>query len=327
MSSPLMPLRVETQEVSGDYGRFVVEPLEPGTGATIGNALRRTLLSSLPGAAVTWVRVEGALHEFSGISHMKEDMIELLLNIKGIRLRPLSNRPGKLFLEAAGEGVVTAGDIKPSAEFEVTNPELYLATLDSPEAKLSAEFNVEQGKGYLRGRSDGLPPHALPVDAIFSPVRRVNYEVKPSAVAQEPRPEQLALEVWTDGTIGPAEAVSKAASLLVGLFAMFEDLTRPAGRPLPRRRVPLPPDQVNRPIEELELSVRTFNALKRGGINTLGELLEKDERELLELRQFGPKAQEEVREKLRALGLLPPEEEEKEEEKHEEEEEKQEEEK
>ena len=217
--------QIECTEISEKYGRFVIEPLERGFSITLGNALRRVLLSSLPGAAVTWIRIEGVQHEFSTIPGMKEDTIEFLLNIKALRLRSLFPRAGKLILEAEGEGRVLAGDIKSSADFEVVNPDLHLATLDSPDAKLIVEFNVEQGKGYVpAGKSDDLPLGAIPVDAIFTPVRKVNYSVEPTRVGQVSGYERLILELWTDGTISPIEAMSQSAQILIEQFQLFYEL-------------------------------------------------------------------------------------------------------
>ena len=205
--------KVECIESTETYGRFVAEPLEKGFGVTMGNGLRRVLLSSLPGAAITWVMIEGIQHEFSTIPHVKEDTIDFLLNVKAIRLRHLAQRSGKLRLEVEGEGQVSAGDIKTSADFEIVNPELHLATLDSPKAKLSVEFNVELGRGYVpASSSDGLPIGAIPIDAIFTPVRKVNYSVEPSSLREGSNQEKLILEVWTDGTFSPIEAVSSKRS-------------------------------------------------------------------------------------------------------------------
>ena len=301
--------QIECEESTEKYGRFVIEPLEKGFGTTLGNALRRVLLSSLPGAAVTWVRIEGVQHEFTTIPHVKEDVIEFLLNVKALRLRPLSSRSGSLTLEVSGEGPVLAGDIQPSADFEVVNPELHLATLDSPEAKLVVEFNVEQGKGYEtveQGKADRLPIGVIPVDAIFTPIRRVNYAVEPTRVGQVTTYERVILEVWTDGTIAPMEAVSQAAQILIEQFQLFYELARipqPVGEQKPR--LPIPLEQYNIPIEQLTLSVRTFNCLKRAGITKVGELVERGEPGLLTIRNFGQKALEEVREQLEALGLTP----------------------
>jgi DNA-directed RNA polymerase subunit alpha len=301
--------QIECQESTEKYGRFVAEPLERGFGFTLANAMRRVLLSSLPGLAVTWVRIDGVQHEFSTIPHMKEDTIEFLINVKALRLRPLTSKVGKLTLDVSGEGLVVAGDIQPSVDFDVVNPELPLATLDSPEAKLVVEFNVEQGKGYERieqRKGDKLPIGVIPVDAIFTPVRRVNYAVEPTHVGQEASYERLILEVWTDGTITPMEAVSEAAKILIEQFQLFYELARfPQRVGEQKPPLPIPLEQYNLPIEQLALSVRTLNCLKRAGIPNVGELVEKGERELLTIRNFGLKAMEEVQEQLRALGLTP----------------------
>ncbi len=303
MSDVVMP-QIECAEISDKYGRFITEPLERGFGITMGNALRRVLLSSLSGAAVTWLRIDGVQHEFSTIPHMKEDTIDFLLNVKAIRLRSLSSRGGNLELRAEGEGQVLAGDIEPSADFEVVNPELHLATLDSPEAKLTVEFNVEQGKGYRPvSQSDGLPLGVIPLDAVFTPVRKVNYSIETSSVGQLSY-ERLILDVWTDGTISPVDAVSQSAHLLIDQFQLFYELARiPLRVGEKQPRLPIPLEQYNMPIEDLGLSVRTFNCLKRAGIVKAGELFEKSEGELLNIKNFGLKALEEVQGQLKALGL------------------------
>jgi DNA-directed RNA polymerase subunit alpha len=304
--SEIVSPQIECAEISEKYGRFVTEPLETGFSITLGNALRRVLLSSLPGTAVTWIMIEGLQHEFSTIPGIKEDTIEFLLNVKAIRLRSLFPRAGKLTLEAMGEGRVLAGDIEPSADFEVVNPDLHLATLDSPDAKLVVEFNVEQGKGYLpAGHGNGLPMGAISVDAIFTPIRKVNYTVEPTRVGQVSGYERLVLEVWTDGTISPIEAVSQSAQILIEQFQLFYEL---ASVPLrvgeKQPRLPISVEQYNTPIEQLGLSVRTFNCLKRAGITKVGELFERSEEELLTIRNFGLKALEEVQGQLRALGFI-----------------------
>jgi len=281
-------------ESSGNYGRFIAEPLEPGFGITLGNALRRVLLSSLPGAAVTWIRIEGIKHEFSPIPHVKEDAMEFITNIKRLRLCPLSHQPGKLFLEAKGEGVVCAGDIKGSVDFRIANPELYLATLDSPEAKLSVELNVELGRGYLPAKSaDGLPAGALPVDAIFSPVRKVNFSVEPVKPGQEESQERLILEIWTDGTIASWEALSQSADILIKQFSPFRDLQtamRREGAEAPAR----PEGYYDIPLEELGLSTRSYNSLRRAGIFTLAQLLDRCREGLPPLPGLGAKSRAEV---------------------------------
>lgn len=298
--------RVECEDSSENYGRYVVEPLSPGFGVTLGNSLRRVLLSSLPGAAVTAVKLEGVQHEFTTIPHVKEDIIEFLLNIKELRLKPLSDRPGRLFLEVKGEGIVCAGDIKPSADFEVVNPELHLATLDSADASLEAVLYVECGKGYVpAGRGDGLPLGVIPVDAIYTPVRRVNFNIEKTRVGQTSNYDRLVLEVWTDGATTPNEALSNSAQILVSHFSLFYDLgvvTVEGDRPAAPA---IPPEQYDVPLEQVGLSARTFNSLRRSGITKVGELLEKTDDDLLGLRSFGQKSLDEVKERLDALDLLP----------------------
>ena len=303
--------KIECEETSEKYGRFIVEPLETGAGITLGNALRRMLLSSLPGAAVTWIKVEGVPHEFSALPHIKEDATEFMLSVKALRLRPLSNLPGKLTLDVEGEGQVCAGDIKPSADFEIVNPELYLASLDSPEAKLCVEFNVEVDKGYRPAKhSDGLPIGVIPVDAIFTPVRKVNFRVEPSHIVQETSCERLTLEVWTDGTISAVEAVSRSADILVEHFSLLTDLVKVSERTAEKEalRLAIPAEQYDMPVEQMGLSVRTLNCLRRGEITTVGQLLEKSPQELMALRSFGQKSLDEINGRLRAMGLVTPEE-------------------
>jgi DNA-directed RNA polymerase subunit alpha len=305
---PHLNLEEESDET---FGRIVAEPLEAGFGITVGNALRRTLLSALPGTAITAVHIEGVEHEFSTVPHMKEDVIEFLLNVKDIRLRSLVDRPGKMFLEASGEGEVTAAQIQQTADYEIVNPELHLATLESRDARLSVELTVEQGRGYApAGTTEGLPIGVIPVDGIFSPVRRVNYKVEHTRVGQVTNFDRLILEVWTDGTITPVDAVSSAADILAEQFSLFGRLGRPqptmVGRGLGSGAA-LPPDRYNTPIEDLNLSVRAYNCLKRSGLMTVGAVLEKSEEELLALRNFGRKSYDELRDKLLSMGFLKPE--------------------
>jgi len=293
-------------EATDTFGRFIAEPLEKGFGTTLGNSLRRVLLGYLPGAAVTWVQIEGIQHEFSTIPYVKEDTIEFLLNVKALRLKPLSNQPGKLTLEVEGEGQVRAVDIKGSTDFEVINPELHLITLDSTEAKLYVEFNVELGAGYRQAESsDDMPVGAIPVDAIFSPIRKVNITVESIHVGQETSRERLILEVWTNGVISPVDAISLSAEILINQLSPFVEYIRVSQmeeeKQLIRRSIP--DEKYNMPVEQLDLSVRTLNSLRRGGINTVGELITKGEKELLSLRNFGQKSKTELEERLKALGL------------------------
>lgn len=303
--------QIKVLEEAETYGKFSVEPLERGYAITLGNPLRRVLLSSIPGTAVTWIKIDGAMHEYSTLPHVKEDVTELLLNVKSIRIKSLVERSGKLRLEVKGEGKVCAGDISTSSEFEIVNPELHLATLDSPEADLSVELNVEQGKGYIpASEREGFPIGTLPVDAIFTPVRRVNYATERTRVGQRTDYERLVLEVWTDGTIAPVEAVRQSAQFLLDHFHLFLNVGKEAGaggEKRTSRATHLTPEQYRMPLEKLELSSRTLNCLKRARLNTVGEVLEKEEAELLEIRNFGEKSLEELHGRLRALGLLSPE--------------------
>ncbi|MCL0053148.1 DNA-directed RNA polymerase subunit alpha [Dehalococcoidales bacterium] len=292
---------IECVESGDNFGRFVVKPLEKGFGVTLGNALRRVLFSSLLGAAVTRVKIEGIQHEFSIIPHVKEDTTEFLLNVKAIRLKPLSGRPGKLTLEVEGEGRVCAADIKPSTDFEIVNPELYLATLDSPEARLYVEFDIELGKGYRQAESsDNLPIGVIPVDAIFTPIRKVNFTIEPIHVGQETSGERLYLEVSTDGTISPEEAISQSANILIGQLSPSANYAQiSVGEKKPR----LPEEQYNMPVEQLNLSKRTKNCLRRSGITTVGELIATGEKGLLSLPNLGQKSKQEIEEHLNILGL------------------------
>jgi len=302
--------RIEIEEDQGDYARVVVAPLLPGFGITLGNSLRRVLLSSLPGAAITRVFIEGVLHEFSTIPHVKEDTIEFLLNVKAVRLRALADRPATLVLDIQGrEGEITAGDIQVPEHIEVVNPEQHLLTVDSPEARLHIEFTVETGRGYRpASQSDGLPIGTIAVDATFTPVRRVSYRVEPTRVGQASNYDRLVLEIWTDGTLGAVEAVSRAADMLLQHLRLFTSMGR-ATAPVLNRGIGagllISEEQYNLPIDELDLSMRTYNCLRRSGITTVGQVLERTEEELLSLRNFGRKSYEELRQKLAELGILP----------------------
>jgi DNA-directed RNA polymerase subunit alpha len=298
--------KVECVESTETYGRFVAEPVEKGFGITLGNAMRRVLLSSLPGAAITWVIIEGIQHEFSTVPHVKEDIIDFLLNVKEIRLRHLAQRSGRLRLEAEGEGQVVASDITPSADFEIVNPEHYLATLDSPKAKLSVELNVEIGRGYVpASASDSLPIGTIPIDAIFTPVRKVNFMVEPSGLREGSNEEKLVFEVWTDGSISPIEAVSQSAAILIEQFGCFRELARAIaqeGAEVAWQRL-IPPEQYLMPLDQLNLSTHTYNSLRRGGVTTLGQILERGLDGLVGLAGFGAKSKEEVEVALKRLDL------------------------
>ena len=298
--------KIECVESKNNFGRFLAQPLEKGFGVTLGNSLRRVLLNYLPGAAVTRARIEGIQHEFSTVPHLQEDVPEFLLNVKELRLIPLSGQPGRLVLEVEGEGRVCAADIKPSTDFEIANPELYLATLDSSEAKLYVEFDVELGEGYREAESSGdLSVGTISVDAIFTPIRKVNFTVEPIHVGRESSHQQLYLEIWTDGTMSPPEAISRSAAILVEQFNPFVDYIRVSQLKEEEEaiRLAIPEEQYNMPVEQLNLSVRTMNCLRRGGIDTVGQLIGKEERELLALRNFGQKSMRELEERLKEIGL------------------------
>ena len=307
MSELLIPeLRVEAEEA--DYAQIIIEPLEAGFGTTLGNALRRILLSSLPGAAITSVRIEGVEHEFSTIEYMQEDVTELLLNLKEVRLRAFSDRPARLYLEASGATEITASAIQATADYEIANPGLYLATLDHADAALVVDLNVESGRGYLPATvSEGLPIGVIPVDALFTPARRVNYNVSHTRVGQDTNFDRLELEVWTDGTTDGQAAVSMAAEILREQFLPFERLGRPE-LPVEQESEATAQqfDGYDTPIETLSLSVRAYNCLKRSGLTTVGAVLEKSDEELMALRNFGDKSFEELRDKLVANGFAAP---------------------
>ena len=299
---------IKQLEFADRYGKFAIEPLEPGYGMTLGNPLRRVLYGSLTGTAVTWIKVEGVLHEYETIAHMKEEVSQFLLNVKGIRLRSETDRPGKLRLEVAGEGEICAADIMASSNFEVVNPELHLATLDAAEAKLAVEFNVEQGVGYKEatsGRDQAIG--TLPVDAVFTPIRKVNYRVEPTRVGQRTDYERLVIEIWTDGTVEPIEALRQSGEILMNKFFMFAKVqmdSSEAGNPV---LIPsISPEKYNIVVEKLDLSSRTLNCLKRAGIDKVGEVLEKSKDELIAIRNFGEKSYTELFDQLRAMDLLPP---------------------
>ena len=305
-AEPLNP-DVHILESDDTYGKVSVEPLQRGFGLTIGNPLRRILLSSTNGSAITWVKIDDVVHEYTAVQGVKEEVMELLLNIKRIRIRSQSNRAGKMRLDVTGEGRICAGDIATSSDFEIVNPELHLATLDSGDSHLSIEFNVEQGVGYQPALQsdggDGLPMGVLPVDAIFSPVRKVNYNVERTRVGQVTDYERLVLEVWTDGTITPVEAVREAAENLVNHFFLFSNINRTAETGVERPSMIVSPETYQTPIERLDLSPRTLNCLRRAHLTKVGEILEMSDEELLKIRNFGEKSLTELREKLSERGI------------------------
>ena len=295
-------------EADDRYGKFIAEPLKQGYGVTLGNPLRRILYSSLPGTAVTWVKIEGVLHEYTTIPHVKEEVSELLLNIRGIRLRSSVELPGKLRLEVAGQGEVCAGDIMASSDFEVVNPELHLATLDSDEARLSVELNVERGTGYSEAsQSDGLPIGVLPVDAVYTPMRKVDYGIEDMRVGQRTDFERLVLEIWTDGSISPVDALRRAGDLLVAQFFLFANAQKEGegGGDHPPIALRISSEHYNIQVERLDLSSRTLNCLKRAAIDKVGQILEMKKSQLLQIRNFGDKSLKELYDRLREGDLLP----------------------
>ena len=298
-------------ETEATYAKFHIEPLERGYGVTLGNPMRRILLSSISGAAVTWVKVEDVLHEYSIIPHVKEEVMELLYNIGQVRIRSVTGRPGKMRLEVSGEGMVSAGDIATSSDFEIVNPEQHIATIDSSEGTLELELNVEPGKGYQPASSgDSMPRGVLPMDAIFNPVRKVNYTVEKTRVGQVTDYERLILEVWTNATITPSEALIKASTVLVDHFFMFNSLDKSGiiGPDDSRRTRMIPAEVYQISIEKLDLSPRTQNSLKRAGLQRVGQVLEMTNEELFGIRNFGVKSLTELNEKLTAMGFGPEEE-------------------
>jgi DNA-directed RNA polymerase subunit alpha len=304
---PTLP-NIVSDVVTMEYGRFIIGPLEGGYGTTLGNALRRVLLSSLSGAAVASVKISDVYHEFSPIPYAKEDTTRLLLNLKKLRLKSHSDDSVRLPLEAKGEGIVTAGDIQCPTEVEIINPELHLLTLNSDDAELDMELVVQQGKGYSPAEERGsLPIGEIPVDAIFSPIRKVNYKVERTRVGRMTNYDRLTIEIWTDGTIEPEEALSTAAEILVTQFSFVATLGKPeAEEELEEGGIPT--RVYDALIDDLGLSVRAFNCLKRAGITKVGkvlEMLQRGDDEILQIRNFGKKSLEELKAALRAKGFLP----------------------
>jgi DNA-directed RNA polymerase subunit alpha len=301
--------KIEIVEVSKDnrYGKFVLEPLERGFGITMGNSLRRVLLSSLPGAAVTSIKVDGVLHEFSTIPGVKEDLVEIILNLKELALKISSDEPKIITINAQGAGRVTAGDIIIDSDVEILNPDHHIATLNE-DAKLYMEITIEKGRGYVsaeRNKHAGQPIGIIPVDSIFTPIRRVNFNVENTRVGNVTDYDKLTLEVWTNGTIAPDEATSLAAKILVEHLSLFINLTAHVNdvEIMVEKEEDKKEKVLEMTIEELDLSVRSYNCLKRAGINTVQELTQKTEEEMMKVRNLGRKSLEEVQQKLEALNL------------------------
>ena len=301
--------QIECIETPGDasYGKYVIEPLERGYGTTLGNALRRILLSSLPGTAATSIKIAGVQHEFSTIPGVKEDVTEIVLNVKGIIAKLYSEGTKTVYIEASGEGVVTAGDIKADSEVEILNPEHPIATL-GPEAVLNMELTLSHGRGYVPAERNKTPQTVIgviPVDSVYTPVKKVNYTVENTRVKDLTDFDKLTLEVWTDGTIAARDAVSLGARILCDHFMLFTDLSETMGnKSTVVEKSPDIRDKVlEMTIEELDLSVRSFNCLKRANINTVEDLISKTEDEMMKVRNLGRKSLEEVINKLAMMGL------------------------
>ena len=300
--------RIKNTKTQGNYASYDIEPLEAGYGMTLGNALRRVLLSSLPGAAVTSIRIDGVQHEFQDVPNVTEDVTEIVLNVKKLRLRSFSDHPVSMRLEVSGERIVTAADILAPSTVEIVNPDLYIATLDNDDARLEMELVVETGKGYVPADSkEDQPIGVIPVDAIYTPVQKVNYNVEHTRVGQITNYDKIVLEMWTDGTVTPDEALRQSADILVRHFTQLANyravLIEPEKAPL--SSMPIPPKIYETPIEELDLSVRAYNCLKRSNITKVGQVLSMNEDDLLGVRNFGEKSLQELREKLLQRSFLP----------------------
>lgn len=305
--------KIEIVEISEDnrYGKFVCEPLERGYGITLGNSLRRILLSSLPGAAVTSVKIDGVLHEFSTIPGVREDVTDIILNLKELYLKLYGDEAKVIRIDAQGEAEVTADHIIGDADIEILNPELHLATLDAG-ATLKMEITVERGRGYVPADKNKKPDHVIgviPIDSIFTPILRVNYGVTDTRVGNVTDYDKLTIEVWTDGSIRPEEAMSKAATIMVAHLKLFQNIAgsgvedESGEGQFTESAEETGTKTMEMTIEDLELSVRSYNCLKRAGINTVAELVQKTEDDMMKVRNLGRKSLDEVKKKLAELGL------------------------
>lgn len=310
--SNMVTPKIEREAEARNYGKFIISPLERGYGSTLGNALRRVLLSSLEGSAITSIRIADVQHEFSDIPGVREDVIRVMLQIKQLRLKMQDVDTARLHLEVHGSGVVTAADIITPPEVEIVNPDLYLFTVDDDKAALEIEMTVERGRGYSPAddRSGHLPIGELPVDAIYGPIKRVNWNVGYARVGQSTNYDRLVLEIWTDGTIGPEEALSTSAKILIDHLRNLAGISEESLATLAEETVEgshISSEIIETPIENLDLSVRVFNSLKRTGITTVGEvieLLEKGDEAVMSIRNFGEKSLDELRQKMREKGYL-----------------------
>jgi DNA-directed RNA polymerase subunit alpha len=310
ITNMVMP-KIEREAEARNYGKFVISPLEHGYGVTLGNALRRVLLSSLEGAAVTSIRIVDILHEFSDIPGVREDVLQVMLQVKQLRLILEGVDSTRMHLEVRGEGVVTGADIITSPEVKIINPDLYLFTADNSKTRLDLELIVERGRGYAPSNERGrMPIGELPVDAIFSPVKRVNWEVQAARVGQSTNYDKLVLEIWTDGAISPEKALSASAKILIEhlrYVAGISEETLSIAMEKETAGSRLTSEVAETPVESLDLSVRVFNSLKRTGITTVGdvlELLEKGDQAVMSIRNFGEKSLDELRAKMLEKGYL-----------------------
>ena len=310
--SNMVTPKIENIAESRNYGKFEISPLERGYGVTIGNALRRVLISALDGAAVTSIRISDVQHEFTSIPGVREDVIQVMLQLKQLRLKLIEVDGARLHLEVHGEGVVTAADIIAPPEVEIINPDLYLFSMDNGTGGLEMELSVERGRGYspANERSDRLPIGELPMDAVFSPVRRVNWDVGYARVGQSTNYDKLILEIWTDGTIAPEEAISASSMVLIDHLRHISGITEDVFAILPEEEDTdsrLTSEVIETLIENLDLSVRVFNSLKRAGMTTVGEvveLLEKGDEAVMSIRNFGEKSLVELNQKMREKGYI-----------------------
>jgi DNA-directed RNA polymerase subunit alpha len=300
--------KIEVEAVSQNYGHFVISPLESGYGLTLGNSLRRVLLASLPGAAVSSIRVSTVHHEFSTIPHVREDATRLILNVKQIRMRSTSEDPVRIYVEVSHEGPVTAGDLVCPPEIEIINPDLYILTADSNDVDLDIEMVVERGRGYSPAEErTRLPLGEIPVDAIFSPVKKASYRVERTRIGQQTDYDTLNLEIWTDGTMAPEAALRSAADILVQHLTLLAGAKTVVAEKQEESSEGIPSRIAEAPIEELELTVRAYNCLKRAGITKIGEILkrmEKGEDEMLAIRNFGKKSLDELVERWEEKGYM-----------------------
>ena len=300
-------IQCEKQSNDNTYAKFVMEPLERGFGSTLGNSMRRVLLSCLPGAAVTRVKIDGVLHEFSTMEGVSEDIVNIVMNLKGLAVKLYVNEPKTLVLDVQGPREVVAADIATDADVEILNPDMHIATLDK-DGSIYMEITVERGRGYVladRNKQPDMPIGVIPVDSLFTPVRKVNFTVENTRVGQITDFDKLSIELWTNGTIAPDEAVSLAAKIVSEHLAQFIGLTEH----VQNVEIMVEPEEDKKEkvleitIEELDLSVRSYNCLKRAGINTVEELIKRNEEEMMKVRNLGRKSLEEVEQKLAALGL------------------------